>query len=268
MPMPSTRTTNFRSLLLIGLLLLGVSVASADTIVESWVYFPLPQGTFQDTPWPDGSAGHSAYTISVPQFDSTLGLLKSVTLDMLASIQSSFTVTNTTTSGNNATIKTLDATMDVSIVNPTQVSPPYDGNLTIGSNSYVFASPVIIAVSNKSLAANANLYSTSTGGTSSTGPAQNFSATNEQTDVYTLSSDMAPFQHAGGGTYTLPVFATADLTTNIIGGNVQLQQNTAANIALLVSYDYEAGVTPEPAAFFLFGTGLIALGLMKRKKKA
>lgn len=265
--MHTVRTFKFPFLFLL-MFVLAAGSALAGQVVEA----PVTVG-FTATDWPNGSSGNPAYTIGVPQFNTNLGTLVSVGLTLTANIQSEYSLSNS--AAGQATIYEYTDTMDVAVVDPSVVNPPYTsfsvtGSQGPGGTSYVYAAPSIVNIVNSSgypLPAGDTLASNSSGAAVLGGTEAGFGASATQTEVLTDSADLTTFSAPGGGTLTLPVYAADDLLAYVSGGNLVLSQSTNAQLQLTVTYNYSTPApTPEPATLFLFGGALLTLGLLKRRK--
>jgi hypothetical protein len=83
----------------------------------------------------------------------------------------------------------------------------------------------------------------------------------------TLNSNLGSF--IGLGSVTFDLAGTANTTESFSGGTFTAGQITNAGAGITVTYDYESGpVVPEPGTLSLFGTGLLGLAGMLRRKFA
>ncbi|HXS96995.1 MAG TPA: choice-of-anchor E domain-containing protein [Candidatus Limnocylindrales bacterium] len=260
-----------RSLRLLLLWIPGIGAALATTIVEPPAYYPSAL-LFSQTDWPNGSPGFPAFTITLNRFDSNLGTLNSITLDLTATINSSFTILNTG-ANSPANVFLYRTHMDVSIVDPSVVTPPYDGNLSFsegdGGNSYVFASPMVVNIDPPAnplvIPVGGEVVSDASGNPVSGTIPTEFTASAQKATTLVVPADFAPFEHPGGGAFTLPTYAAAHTATDVSGGNLVLTQHTSAQVTLSVSYDFTPTSTPEPAGIgLLAGVLTLAAVLLRR----
>ena len=69
---------------------------------------------------------------------------------------------------------------------------------------------------------------------------------------------------AGGGSANL--FLNAQQSTQITGAGKTVTDGSSAGAYITVEYDYTVNNgTPEPATMLLFGSGLIALGVIRKR---
>jgi hypothetical protein len=195
-------------------------VAQADTIS----YGPMLIGSTL-TDWTGASLQH----LTFPQFNSSLGTLTSVTLDLTGGLDTSLTIVN---ASNEASSGHAETHMHIWVTGG-----------GVGSSEIVMNSPSF----NYSLAP---LGFTTSG---------NLSQTNTDSDVYTAAALLAAF--TGGGNIVLDAntFTETVLTNN--GGNTIASQTTTANLAGTVTYNY----TPEPATMALLGLGAVGMWLKRRR---
>jgi hypothetical protein len=75
--------------------------------------------------------------------------------------------------------------------------------------------------------------------------------------------------YIGAGNFTLSGLTLAQTVILGGGGNIQLNQATKAEVKTEVDYTYTplvTSATPEPTTMILFGSALVGLGFMRRKK--
>lgn len=81
-----------------------------------------------------------------------------------------------------------------------------------------------------------------------------------------LSGPIIDFEQAGGGTSTVLADTLTSQTTTGGGGNVVSSVTTSATLTL--SYVYYYGTTvPEPLSAAVLGSGLLGLGMLRRRNK-
>ncbi len=216
-----------------GLLVVGAflfaGIAAADTLVTNCsTVGPIPT--------------ELNATVSCGQFDSSLGTLTSISIEIDGEITGSITLTN-----NALTPQIVKATTasDFSLAAPlagfTFPSTLFEVSFTTGVQSLAAGTPTTFS----------NLDS----GVDS--------ATNSQ------SSTFAPYE--GLGTFSVGVQTVTGITVLGGGGNVVAGQSTDGLATAIVTYNYTpAGTqTPEPTtfAFLALGGGLVALGASRRKSR-
>jgi hypothetical protein len=257
---------------------LGMSApASADpcisgpcTYTTATAYYPTTGSATTD--WYTGTQ-----TISLPQFDASLGTLESVTVYFGATVNSSGWIT--TNSSSSATVNSDSfINLKVDILQPTFSGPigVNDPNNYAANNLLLQVQPALLAMGDTTVPLTGNVgggvnscssYSgTGLGAGSTTDTAcfniQNSSASGNKT-VSVVPANYATY--VGSGDVTFELFTQVRTQTDISGGNVASGETTTASANAYAVYTYTPA--PEPATMALLATGLIGLAAVRRRKR-
>jgi len=182
-------------------------------------------------------------TLNFDAFDSALGTLNSVTIDISYESISTVSLTNTSTQGQRFS---WDSGLD------------WEFEILAGSGNFVTADPTALG---------------STGGrvTLASGETLDLGTT---TDGNTLSVTVAAADFANFiGTGQIGIGCNTFTSSNFSGGggNIDTNQVTQASCAADITYDYAgtpAPSIPEPAAVWLIGAGLLGFVGFRAKKSS
>jgi hypothetical protein len=192
-------------------------------------------------------------TLEFAQFNSNLGTLDSVTIDISGSLSTTLTVTNNGDTEQSGSARTE---LRVGIEDPNNLlgftEPPNNG---VGDN------PAIDVDSPKYFF---DLAAGDDGGHSSSGLLT--ASYDSGALTYTLSAILNEFSNPGGGTVTLNAGTFTQTTVSDAGGNASASQVTDASLTGIVTYNYAAvSSAPEPATMAMMGGALIGLGLLRKR---
>ena len=201
-----------------------VTTASAATSGPFTTSTPIPSTL---TDW--------SGTILFPQFNSGLGTLTSVELDLSAAFTTTLTVSNNSLSASSGTVKT-EVQLTVQ-----------DGGLNLTAPELDLVGPIFS-------------YSLSAGDGVTSGL---LSKSGSSSDVYTSAPVLTEFTGFGNISLSASTF-TQTLLANT-GGNTAASQITDASLTGDVIYTYSE--VPEPSTFALIGLGLAALPMFRRKRQ-
>ncbi len=174
------------------------------------------------------------------KFNSSLGTLTSVTLQIGSDISTKLTVTNLGTTASSGNARTE---VTVTVVDPAN------------SANFNLVNDILTPKFSYNLAAGATV-------TSGTINANGATVTNVFTDAMTL------VDFTGSGTISLGVSTfTATLLANS-GGNTSSTQNTTATATGQVTYTYNVAVVPEPTTIVLLGLGGMMLMIPALRRRS
>ena len=232
-----------------GLLGVGSGAWAQITLPSQTTSTPIP---FTTTEFP-GTAG-----LTFTKFDSSLGQLLSVQINVSSSIKTTLTVQNNAATASAGTARTQ---VTVSI---------YDnGGYLTKPGVDVFGDPVLGAY-NVGITSGPYAYSLAPGASSTSGQ---LLKSGSQSMTFTLAADGAlvnQFAALGGGSITLGVGTDTRTLLSNTGGNSQSTQVTQASATGNIVYTYAPGPPPVPEpgmVTFALSGGLGLAGMVVRGRR-
>jgi hypothetical protein len=186
--------------------------------------------------------------LGLTQFDPSWGDLQSVTISLSASLNSTFTITNT--GGSTYGVGSYaERSLDV-YLGSSSIDQAVDAQNPNGSgNPWLTAYSARLSLNN--LAPNASASGTRAGNASPLGAS------------YTDNTTLGYF--TGSGTAVLDLSTVSGFLMNLINGSsYDSAQSTTASVIGIVTYNFTP--IPEPSPFTLLGMGLLMLWPLIRKR--
>lgn len=196
-----------------------------------------------------GSFSNAEQTTEISQsgnlnlFDSSLGILNSVTFDFSGSMTTDFNLTN-----NAANTQTVKATGTVDL---------FAGSSNAAIDSFI--NSIVLGLS-----ATTGFVSIAPSASNNYGP-----YTDSGLLSVTFLSGLSAFEAIGGGLFDVTGVSLSGLALSGGGGNVAAVQTTTAGIGAAITYDYTVRPpvnVPEPAILGLMGLGFAAMGAFRRRQ--
>lgn len=221
---------------------IGISLAAAPASASVITY---------DGSTVTGTTDFTDAASTVEQFNSNLGTLQSVTITIGDSFTSTLTVANNSSSASSGSAQTNVA-----------VGFEDAGGLFTADQLIVSNGTAINAATTASTQPSKGLYNLA-GGAHISFPGLTGSATPVSTNALTAANILAEF--TGSGTIALDVSSLTTTSLTNTGGNTAASQVTTATVTDSVTYTYTPAKVPEPVSIALLGTGVLALGFLRRR---
>lgn len=241
---------NISRSLLLGTASVAVSVAAVDLMAAGVAFgateqfsASYPGSGSTATPW----NGVSPQDVSLPYFNSSLGTLTSVSIELQDSVSTTVTVKNNAGQKVNGS---YTAGYMVAVM-PQNATPPISGSLaTVEGEALLYTLDTSPALKGHG--------SFNSGYSDVVGPV---------TVSGTTSNTFGPTGYTGSGDFVLPAYSTASEVQAMSGGNLTITQLSSGHETVTITYAYNASdiPMPEPGSIMLLGSGLIGLGAMRRK---
>ena len=239
--------------------------AHALTITQVQTYGPAA------TDWANATAGF----VNISKFDSSLGTLNRVTIDITEHVTGTITLTPSTGS---VTVSSLDADTQVAVIDPFAPGVGCTNDLsgacsTIAGAVATIANLSAVTVSTPQVFSTIDVTGNSGSALSLSSPflykGFDASAANP-TGCYECNMPVSTYlaDFTGSGSFSL-FLATNTTTIGDGSGSFTLSQTTNDTATVTVVYTYDAvDAVPEPASIAIIGTGLAGIGWMRRRRAA